>query len=91
MPGISHRGVTKAYKSGPRAVDEVSLEVRDGEFMVLVGPSGCGKSTLLQMIAGIEEVDRRARSHRRAATSPSSTRASATSRWSSRTTRSTRT
>ena len=55
MPGISHRAVTKAYKNGPRAVDDVSLEVRDGEFMVLVGPSGCGKSTLLKLIAGIEE------------------------------------
>ncbi len=41
---------------GPLAVDDVSLEVRDGEFMVLVGPSGCGKSTLLKLIAGIEEV-----------------------------------
>ena len=49
--------VSKAYKSGgPLAVDDVSLEVRDGEFMVLVGPSGCGKSTLLKLIAGIEEV-----------------------------------
>jgi len=48
--------VTKAYKNGPVAVDEVSLEVADGEFMVLVGPSGCGKSTLLKLIAGIEEV-----------------------------------
>jgi multiple sugar transport system ATP-binding protein len=48
--------VTKAYKNGPRAVDDVSLEVQDGEFMVLVGPSGCGKSTLLKLIAGIEEV-----------------------------------
>jgi len=48
--------VSKAYKSGPMAVDGVSLEVRDGEFMVLVGPSGCGKSTLLKLIAGIEEV-----------------------------------
>ena len=47
--------VTKTYKNGPRAVDDVTLEVRDGEFMVLVGPSGCGKSTLLKMIAGIEE------------------------------------
>jgi multiple sugar transport system ATP-binding protein len=55
MPGITIDGVTKAYKNGPRAVDEVSLEVRDGEFMVLVGPSGCGKSTLLKLIAGIEE------------------------------------
>ena len=55
MPGITIDGVTKAYKNGPRAVDDVSLEVRDGEFMVLVGPSGCGKSTLLKLVAGIEE------------------------------------
>ena len=55
MPGITIDAVTKAYKNGPRAVDEVSLEVRDGEFIVLVGPSGCGKSTLLKLIAGIEE------------------------------------
>ena len=48
--------VTKAYKNGPRAVDDVTLEVRQGEFMVLVGPSGCGKSTLLKLIAGIEDV-----------------------------------
>jgi multiple sugar transport system ATP-binding protein len=49
--------VSKTYKGGRApAVDRVTLEVRDGEFMVLVGPSGCGKSTLLKMIAGIEEV-----------------------------------
>ena len=53
--GIRITHVTKAYKNGPRAVDDVTLEVREGEFMVLVGPSGCGKSTLLKMIAGIEE------------------------------------
>ena len=48
--------MTKTYsKNGQRAVDDVRLEIRDGEFMVLVGPSGCGKSTLLRMIAGIEE------------------------------------
>jgi multiple sugar transport system ATP-binding protein len=55
MPGIQIEAVSKAYKNGPRAVDDVSLEVRPGEFMVLVGPSGCGKSTLLKLIAGIEE------------------------------------
>jgi multiple sugar transport system ATP-binding protein len=48
--------VTKEFDNGFVAIDDVSLTVRDGEFMVLVGPSGCGKSTLLRMIAGLEEV-----------------------------------
>jgi multiple sugar transport system ATP-binding protein len=49
--------VTKTYPGGAaNAVDHVSLEIADGEFLVLVGPSGCGKSTLLRMIAGIETV-----------------------------------
>src|SRR5918997_605244 len=56
MPPIRIQGLTKTYKDGPRAVDHIDLEIRDGEFMVLVGPSGCGKSTLLQMLAGIVEV-----------------------------------
>jgi multiple sugar transport system ATP-binding protein len=55
MPPITIKGLTKKYRDGPCAVDHVDLEIRDGEFMVLVGPSGCGKSTLLQMIAGIVE------------------------------------
>jgi multiple sugar transport system ATP-binding protein len=56
MPAIQLDGLTKAYKHGPLAVDHVSLDIADGEFMVLVGPSGCGKSTLMKMVAGIEEV-----------------------------------
>jgi multiple sugar transport system ATP-binding protein len=48
--------VTKEYPGGIVAVDDVSLRIGDGEFMVLVGPSGCGKSTLLRMIAGLEEI-----------------------------------
>jgi multiple sugar transport system ATP-binding protein len=56
MGGIRLEGATKVYPNGVKAVDAVDLEIRDGEFMVLVGPSGCGKSTLLRMIAGLEEV-----------------------------------
>jgi multiple sugar transport system ATP-binding protein len=56
MSGIKLDSVAKVYPNGVRAVDDVSLDVVDGEFMVLVGPSGCGKSTLLRMIAGLEEV-----------------------------------
>ena len=56
MPAINIERLTKVYDGGVNAVDDVSLEVGDGEFMVLVGPSGCGKSTLLRMIAGLEKV-----------------------------------
>ena len=52
--GLSH--ITKLFAGDVVAVDDVSLEIDDGEFVVLVGPSGCGKSTLLRMIAGLEEV-----------------------------------
>jgi len=47
--------VSKVFDKGVTAVDDVALEIGDGEFLVLVGPSGCGKSTLLRMIAGLEE------------------------------------
>jgi multiple sugar transport system ATP-binding protein len=56
MAGIDLDHVTKEFAGGVLAVDDVTLTVSDGEFMVLVGPSGCGKSTLLRMIAGLEEV-----------------------------------
>ncbi len=48
--------VTKAYPGDVRGIDELSLDIADGEFMVLVGPSGCGKSTALRSIAGLEEI-----------------------------------
>ena len=55
MAAIELEHVTKTFAGGFRAVDDVSLSIADGEFLVLVGPSGCGKSTLLRMIAGLEE------------------------------------
>ncbi len=48
--------VTKRYPDGALAVQEVDLEIADGEFIILVGPSGCGKSTTLNMIAGLEDI-----------------------------------
>ena len=56
MAAITLEHVTKAFVGGVVAVDDISLTIDDGEFMVLVGPSGCGKSTLLRMIAGLEEI-----------------------------------
>ena len=56
MAAIELEHVTKAFAGGVLAVDDVSLTIAVGEFMVLVGPSGCGKSTLLRMIAGLEEI-----------------------------------
>ncbi len=48
--------VTKRFPDGALAVDKVSMEIADGEFVILVGPSGCGKSTTLNMIAGLEDI-----------------------------------
>ncbi len=53
---IRIENVSKTYPGGVRAVDGVSLDVEEGEFLVLVGPSGCGKTTLLRMMAGLEEI-----------------------------------
>lgn len=53
---ISLHSVSKSYTRGVRVVERLSLDIRPGEFLVLLGPSGCGKSTVLRMIAGLEEV-----------------------------------
>ena len=50
------RNIVKEYGDGFAAVNDVSIDVQDGEFMILVGPSGCGKSTLLRMIVGLEDI-----------------------------------
>ena len=72
MAEITFKNVSKRYPDGFEAVKEMSLEIADGEFMVLVGPSGCGKSTALRMIAGLEEVTDGELHHRRRASSTTS-------------------
>jgi multiple sugar transport system ATP-binding protein len=56
MAEITMKHVVKTYGDGFPAVNDVSLDIADGEFMILVGPSGCGKSTLLRMIVGLEDI-----------------------------------
>ena len=56
MAAISMKNIVKTYGDGFPAVNDVSLDVADGEFVILVGPSGCGKSTLLRMIVGLEDI-----------------------------------
>ncbi len=56
MARVSFEAATKVFPGGVVAVDDLSLEVGDGEFLILVGPSGCGKSTALRMVAGLERI-----------------------------------
>ncbi len=56
MAQISLKNISKIYSDGTVAVDNLSLDIENKEFIILVGPSGCGKSTTLRMIAGLEEV-----------------------------------
>ena len=56
MASIEMDHIVKEYGDGFQAVNDVSLDIADGEFMILVGPSGCGKSTLLRMIVGLEDI-----------------------------------
>ena len=56
MAAIEMKNIVKKYGDGFPAVNDISIDVQDGEFMILVGPSGCGKSTLLRMIVGLEDI-----------------------------------
>src|SRR5438309_1114310 len=56
MAGVAFEHVAKVYPDGTRAVDDLTLEIGDGEFVVIVGPSGSGKTTALRMVAGLEEI-----------------------------------
>ena len=56
MAAIEMHNIVKQYGDGFAAVNDVSIDVADGEFVILVGPSGCGKSTLLRMIVGLEDI-----------------------------------
>jgi ABC-type sugar transport system ATPase subunit len=101
MASVTFDKATRCFaKMDHPAVCELDLEIADGEFMVLVGLSGCGKSTSLRMLAGLEDVDSGSiRIGDRDVTLPQRLKGlgdpsrprTATSRWCSRTTRSTRT
>lgn len=56
MAELALEHVGKVYRNGYEAIHDFSLEIKEGEFLILVGPSGCGKSTLLRMIAGLENI-----------------------------------
>ncbi|HJF49068.1 MAG TPA: ATP-binding cassette domain-containing protein, partial [Brachybacterium paraconglomeratum] len=58
MATVTFDNASRVYPGPERpAVDNLNIEIGDGEFLVLVGPSGCGKSTSLRMLAGLEEID----------------------------------
>jgi ABC-type sugar transport system ATPase subunit len=57
MAGLKIKNLTKSFGGGRKVVDQVSFEVSEGEFCILLGPSGCGKSTVLKLIAGLERQD----------------------------------
>ena len=56
MATVALDNVNKVYDNGYHAIHDLSLDIADGEFLVLVGPSGCGKSTALRMVAGLEDI-----------------------------------
>lgn len=56
MAKVTLEGINKVYDNGFHAIHDVNLDIKDGEFMVLVGPSGCAKSTMLRMVAGLESI-----------------------------------
>ena len=56
MAQITLKNICKEYGDGFKAVNDISLDIADGEFMILVGPSGCGKSTTLRMVVGLEDI-----------------------------------
>ena len=56
MVEVNFKNVTKKYEDGFEAARGLNLDIKDGEFLVLLGPSGCGKSTTLRMLAGLEEI-----------------------------------
>ena len=90
MASIEIAEVHKAFGTVP-VLHGVDLHIEDGEFIVLVGPSGCGKSTLLRMIAGLEEISAGTIRIGGTVVNDLPPQATATSRWCSSPTRSTRT
>ena len=56
MASVKLEHIYKVYPNGTKAVNDISLDIKNGEFIVFVGPSGCGKSTTLRMIAGLEDI-----------------------------------